>query len=106
MNANLFRSGNPVAILLALVFQVRAHLGSMLAEKIGVLVFVAGGDQLFKLQFLEVVREVVKELADLGVVAVTQDGFVFEVFRVVPHLLLDVGELGIKLILLRRLGGV
>ena len=42
----------------------------MLAEQISVAVLVADGDQLLQLQLLEVVREVVKEIADLGIVAV------------------------------------
>jgi len=48
----------------------------------------------------------VKEIAHLGIVAVRQDGLVLEVLRVMSQLLLDVGELGVKLILLGRLRGV
>jgi hypothetical protein len=74
-----------------------------LAEQIGVAVLVAGGEQLLQLQLLEVVREVVKEIANLGIVAVAQDGLALEMLRVMPQLLLDVGDLGVKLILLGRL---
>jgi hypothetical protein len=67
---------------------------------------VAGGDELLELQLLEVMREKVEEVADLGIVAVAEDGLLLEVLRVVPQLFFDVGELCIKLILLRRLRGV
>ena len=56
----------------------------MLAEQIGVAILVAGDDQLFQLQLLEVVGEIVKEVAGLGIVAVAQDGLVLEVLGVMP----------------------
>jgi len=47
-----------------------------------------------------------KEVADLGIVAVAQNGLVLEMRGVMPQLLLDVRKLGVKLVLLRRLRGV
>jgi hypothetical protein len=76
------------------------------AEQICVAILVAGGDQIFQFQLLEVVREVVKEIAYLGIVAVAQDALVLEMLSIMPQLLLDVGELGVKLVLFRRLRGV
>ena len=46
-----------------------------------------------------------EKIADTRIVAVTQDGFAFEVAYIMPQLLLDVRELRVKLILLRRFGG-
>ena len=57
-------------------------------------------------QRVELVGEIVKEVADLGVIAVAQDGLALEMLGVVLEFLLDVGKLGVKLILLGRLGGV
>lgn len=78
----------------------------MLAEKIGVLVLVAGGDEFLESQRVVLVGEVVEELADLGIIAVAQDGLALEVLGVVLELLLDVGKLGVELVLLGRLGGM
>lgn len=102
MDADFVRVGDAVIVLVAVVFEVDSRLRRVLAEQIGVAILVAGCDQLFQLQLLEVVREVVKEVADLGIVAVAQDGLVLEMLRVMPQLLLNVGELGVKLILFGR----
>ena len=106
VNADFVRVGDAVVVLVAVVFEVDSPLRRVLAEQVGVAVLVAGGDQLLQLQLLEVVREVVKEVADLGIVAVAQDGLALEMLRVMPQLLLDVGKLGVKLVLLGRLRGV
>lgn len=73
------------------------HLSHLVAQR---------NNSLRMLGILEVVREVVKEVADLRIVAVAQDGLALEVLGVMPQLLLDVGELGVKLVLLGRLGGM
>ena len=41
-----------------------------------------------------------KEIAHLGIVAVAQHGLAFEMLRVVPQFVFNVGELGVKLVLL------
>ena len=86
-------------VLIAVVFEIASTLSR-------VAILVAGHDQLLQLQFLEIMREVVKEIADLGIVAIAQDGLVFEIVCVMPQLFLDVGKLRIKLIILRRLCSV
>ena len=106
MDADFVRVGHAVVVLIAVVFEVASTLSRVLVEQIGVAVLVTGGDQLFQLQLLEVMREVVKEIADLGIVAIAQDGLVFEKVCVMPQLLLDVDKLRVKLIILRRLCGV
>ena len=99
-------SGDAVVVLVAVVFEVDSLFRCVLAEQIGVAILVAGGDQLFQFQLLEVVREVVEEIADLGVIAVAKDALFREMLRVMPQLLLDVGKLGVKLVLLDCLSGV
>jgi len=56
-------------------------------------------------QLLEVVDEVLEDVADTRVVAVAQDGLVLEMLRVMPQLFFDVGKLGVKLVLLGPRGG-
>ena len=82
MEAYFVRVGDAVVVLVAVVVEVDSLFRRVLAEQVGVAILVAGGDQLFQLQLLEVVREVVKEVADLGIIAVAQDGLVLEVLRV------------------------
>ena len=106
MDADFVRVGDVVVVLVAVVFEVASTLSRVLVEQIGVAVLVTGGDQLLQLQFLEVMRKVAKEIANLGIVAIAQDGLVFEIVCVMPQLLLDVGKLRVKLILLLRLCGV
>ena len=50
-------------------------------------------------------RKVMKEIADLGIVTVAQNTLILEMFRVMPQLLLDVRELGVKLVLFCSLRG-
>jgi hypothetical protein len=106
VNADFGRIGNAIVVLVAIVFEVDSLLRHVLAEEIGVAILVAGGDQFFQLQLLKVVREVVKEITDRGIVAVAQDALVLEMFRAMTQLLLDVRKLGIKLVLFDRLRGV
>ena len=51
-------------------------------------------------------KQVLEEVAYTRVVAVAQDGFVLEMSLVIGQFLLDVGELGIELVLLGRPSGV
>src|SRR5674476_64830 len=106
MDADLVRVGDASVVLVAVVFEVDSPLRRVRAEQIGIAILVAGGDQPFQRQLLEVVRKVVKEIADLGIVAVAQDGLALEMRRVMPQLLLDVRKLSVKLVLLRRLRSV
>jgi hypothetical protein len=57
-------------------------------------------------QCLEVVQEILEEVADARVVAVAQDGLVLKMLLVMDEFLFDVGKLGVEFILLCRLGGV
>ncbi len=106
MDTDFVRVWDAVFVLVAVVFEVESTCRRVLAEQIGIAILVAGGDQLFQLKFLEVVREVVEEIADLGIVAIAQHGLALEMLRVMPQLLLDVRKLGVKLVLLGRLGGM
>lgn len=106
VDADLVGVGLAVAVCVALVFEVKRAGGLMRAAEVGLLLFVAGRDQPFELQPLEIVGEVVEEVADARVVAIAKDGLALEVGGVVLEFLLDVGKLGVKLVLLGRLGGV
>jgi hypothetical protein len=105
VDADFLRVRDAAAVLVAVVFKVDSTLRSVLAEQIGITIPVTGRDELFQPELLEVVREVVEEIAYLWIVAVAQDGLALEMFRVMPQLLLDVGKLGVELILLRRRSG-
>ena len=100
MNADLVRVRNAIAALVAIVFEVDACLARMITEQVGVGILVARSSQLFQLQFLEVVREVVEEMADLWIVTIAENGLALEMLRVMPQLLLDIRKLGVILVLL------
>ncbi len=105
MDADFVRVGDAVVALIAVVFEVDSLFPRVLAEHISVAVLVAGGDQLLELQLLEVVREVVKKVTDLGIIAVAKDRLVLEMLGVMPQLFFDVRKLRVELILFRRLRG-
>ena len=77
-------------VLVAVVLEVDASLRRVRAEQIGVAILVAGGDQLLQFQLLEIVREVVKEIADRRIVAVAQNRLALKMRDVMPQLLFDV----------------
>ena len=61
---------------------------------------ITGRYELLELELVEVEREVLEEIRLVGIVAVAQNGLALEVGAVVPQLVLDVGELGVELVLL------
>ncbi len=65
---------------------------------------VAGGDELLQDEGVEVGGEVLEEVALEGVVAVAEDDLALEAVLVMLELVGDVGELGVELVLLGRLG--
>ena len=71
---------------------------------------VAGADELAEAEVLEVLGEELGEVAPLGVVAGQEDGLAAEhvgvVFEVGVHLLLNVGVLGVELVVLGRFCGL
>ena len=71
----------------------------MLAEQIPLLIFIAGGDEFFQFEGFKIVREIMKEIADPGIITVTVDNLVFEVMPVMRELPFNVGELGVELVL-------
>src|SRR5262249_1626651 len=87
---------------LTFVFEIDGLFGVVLAEQVAVLVLVARRDELLEAELLEVVRKVVEEVADPWIVAVAVHLLPLEVRRVVLELLLDVGELRVELVFLRR----
>jgi hypothetical protein len=70
MNADFVGVWNAVAVLVAVVFEKDSLFELVRAEQVGVDILIAGCDQRFKLQLVEVVREIVKEVADLWIVRV------------------------------------
>lgn len=103
-DADLVAVGEVVAALVAVVDEADGLFGVVPAEQVHILILVAGGDQLLESKFLEVVRKVVEEIADAGVIAIAIDDFTLEMRLVVFQFPLDIGELGIELVLLRASG--
>ena len=78
----------------------------MAAEQVAFLVPVARGDELVQAQALEVVREVMEEFGDAGIVAIAVHDLAPEMSSVVAQLVLDVGQLRVELVVLLPLGFV
>lgn len=57
---------------------------------------IAGGNQLFETQKVEIQREVLEEVAFIGVIAVAEDHLAAEVRLIVAHFRFNVGQLGIR----------
>ena len=89
-----------VAVPVALVDLADRPFAVALREKIDILALVARRDKTLKLEFLEVVGEVLEEVAPARIVAVAEHDLALEMFLVVPQLVLDVHELRIELVLL------
>ena len=50
--------------------------------------------------------KIVEEIADARIVAIAIDGFVFEMVFVVSQFFVDVGKLGVELVVFGAVGGV
>ena len=104
LDADFFGVGDVFfRLLVAVVFEVDCLFRLVFAEQVCVLVFVASCDELFQPKLPEIQREIQKEIADAGIIAVAQDDLVFEVFLVVPKLSFDVGQYCVELIVLGAL---
>jgi hypothetical protein len=105
-HAYFFRIGYVVAVLVALVFQIDRLVTFVLAEEVAFLILIAGGDEAFQPQIFKLVGEIMEEIADARVVAVAEYRLAAEVLFVVLQFILNVGQLGIKLVIfgLVRLG--
>ena len=95
-----------VAVGVAVVDLIDGLLTRLLREQIDVLALVAGGDDALQAEDFKAAREVLEEVAAARVVAVAEDGLAPELVAVVPHLVLDVGELGVVLVVLLALRAV
>ena len=72
----------------------------MLREKIPLRVLVTSGEQFLQPQMLEVVGKVMKEVADPWIITVAVNDLASEMLFVMPQLVLNIGQLGIELVLL------
>ena len=81
-------------------------LTRLLREQIDVLALVAGGDDTLQSEDFKAAREVLEEVAAARVIAVAEDGLAPKLVAVVPHLVLDVGELGVVLVVLLALRAI
>ena len=99
MDADFVYVGHAIVVFIAFVLQVNGLLAVVLAEQIPLLIFIAGGDEFFQFEGFKIVREIMKEIADPGIITVTVDNFVFEVMSVVRELPFNVGKLGVELVL-------
>ncbi len=95
-----------VAVGVAVVDLIDGLLTRLLREQIDVLALVAGGDDALQAEDFKAAREVLEEVAAARIVAVAEDGHAPELVAVVPHLVLDVGELGVVLVVLLVLRAV
>ena len=102
-DTDLFRLRNTTTIRVSVVFQPDCLFTVVLAEEVRILTLVASGDELLEAKLLKVIGEVVEEVAHSRVVTITVNDPVAEVFLVVSELLLNVGESGVKLVLLTGL---
>jgi len=93
--------GSFILVIIAGVFEVNRLFLVVLAKEVGRVVLVAGRYELFQAEVLEVVGEVVEEVANARVVAVAENRFALEVRGVVPEFVFDVRQLRVELILLR-----
>ena len=104
-DADFFGVRNPVAVLVAVIDEVYGTLAVVPGKQIDVLVLVAGGDESFEPEGLELVGEIMEEVGNARIVAVAENGLAPEVVAVVSDFFRDVGELRVELVLFRRLGG-
>ena len=95
-----------VAVGVAVVDLIDGLLARFLREQIDVLALVAGGDDALQAEDFKAAREVLEEVAAARVVAVAENCLAPELVAVVPHLVLDVGELGVVLVVLLALRAV
>ena len=102
-DANFLRVGNSVAIPVAKVFQPNRPLTLVPRKEVALLVLVAGGDESFQPQSLELICEIVEEVGDARVIAVAKDSFTPKVFLVMAEFVFDVRKLRVELILFRLL---
>ena len=73
------------------------------AEKVRLAILVAHAHQLLQAIHRELAEEVKEEVACIRIVAVAENRLAVEMLFVVPHLLFDIGELCIELVLLAGL---
>ncbi|WP_240520536.1 hypothetical protein, partial [Glutamicibacter sp. BW77] len=91
-NADFLGVRNQVPVLVSLVLKVHSLFSVILAEQIRLLALITSGYEFFELQLLEVVAEVMEEIADPWIIAVEIDNFPFEVLLIVAHLVLNVAS--------------
>lgn len=100
MNSDFLWAGNSVSILVSGIFQPDGVSTSALAEKVHVLILVAGSDEFLESEIFEIIGEVVEEIADARVVAVAEHGLAPEMLFITLQFILDVGQLGVEFIFL------
>ena len=103
MDADFLGVRYAVAIAVAEILQPNRPFAVVLAEQVAVLVLVASGNQFLQAQLLEVVTEIMEEVAHTRVVAVAEHRLPLEMRLVMLQFVLNINELGIKFILLRSI---
>jgi len=73
---------NAALVIVSTVFKVNGVFSIVPAEQVTTLILVADGDQLLEAQLLEVVREIVKEVANPRIVAVAVNHLALEMLFV------------------------
>jgi len=102
----IVKCANAQMPFVAVVDLIDGLFAGLLREEIDVLALVARRNDTFQSEDFETAREVLEEVATARVVAVAEDGLAPELVAVVPHLVLDVGELCVVLVVLLALRAV
>jgi hypothetical protein len=85
MYADFLGVRQTVATFVAVILEIDTLFRLVRTEQISVLVLVAGGDELLEFQLLEIVGEVMEEIADAGVVTIAEHGLALEVLGVMAE---------------------
>lgn len=93
-----------IFVLVTVVFEIDGPFGVVSAEQVHILILVAGGNEFFEAQFLEVERKVTEEIAHMRIITVAIHHLALEVVLIMLQLPLNVRQLCVKLILLRVFG--
>ena len=90
MNTNFFWIGHTIAIAVPVILQPNGLFRIVLTEKITVLIFIAGGNQLFQPQLLKVVAEIMEEIAHTRIIAIAEYYFTIKMCFIVFQFILNI----------------
>ena len=83
MNSYFLRVRYTIAVAVAVIFKPNGTLTVILAEKVTLLALVASSYKFLQSELLEIMTEIVEEIADAWIIAIAQHHFVFKVLFIV-----------------------